>query len=340
MTLLIPTYLILVIFLTIYFKKKKFLSNYSGNKHQIFLNKKNIPLLGGIFLIIPIVHLNVEYSIFIYAIILIFMIGLLSDLEILSSPKKRFLIQFAIIIVFVFLNDFKIQSSRLIYFDLILEYVYFSYFFSCFCILILLNGSNFIDGINGLCLGYLALIIYFLFNLNLLNQFNFEIEKIYFLALVIFILLILNFNNKLMLGDTGAYITGFFMAFLIIQSHNFNPQISPYFYINLVWYPCFENLFSIIRKFRLKVSPIKPDNKHLHQLLFLKVKRNFKLNDLLSNNFSSLIIILCNFFIMFFSSLDPFNTKFQITMNFISIIFYVIFYNFLKNSKMLNQLKK
>ena len=46
------------------------------------------------------------------------------------------------------------------------------------------------------------------------------------------------------------------------------------FLLYSLWYPCFENLFSIIRKFNFKKSPISPDNKHLHQLLFIFLKKN------------------------------------------------------------------
>ena len=53
-----------------------------------------------------------------------------------------------------------------------------------------------------------------------------------------------------MLGDTGAYILSFFVGFLIISCHKLNPYISPYFFITIIWYPCYENLFSIIRKLK------------------------------------------------------------------------------------------
>ena len=42
--------------------------------------------------------------------------------------------------------------------------------------MILINGSNFIDGLNGLLLGYFCLIIFLLFKLNLFEQIGF-VEK-------------------------------------------------------------------------------------------------------------------------------------------------------------------
>ena len=38
--------------------------------------------------------------------------------------------------------------------------------------------------------------------------------------------------------------------------------------------PAFENLFSILRKIRFLKSPINPDTNHLHQLIFLHLKKN------------------------------------------------------------------
>ena len=74
------------------------------------------------------------------------------------------------------------------------------------------------------------------------------------------------------MGDSGAYSIGFLIGFLLIEIYNLNPEISPFFIITLIWYPCFENLFSILRKFRFKSSPLRPDSRHLHQLVFFYLK--------------------------------------------------------------------
>ena len=66
--------------------------------------------------------------------------------------------------------------------------------------------------------------------------------------------------------------------------------MSPFFIVLLLWYPCFENLFSIIRKYRLNLSPLNSDNKHFHQLLFYFIKKKFNLSALTSNNLGSIFI--------------------------------------------------
>ena len=78
----------------------------------------------------------------------------------------------------------------------------------------------------------------------------------------------MNLNNKLFLGDSGSYLIAFVMGYLLINFSNINQPVSPYFVACMLWYPAYENLFSIIRKLRLNKSPILPDSNHFHQLLF------------------------------------------------------------------------
>ena len=129
-----------------------------------------------------------------------------------------------------------------------------------------------------------------------------------------------------MLGDSGAYLLGFFIGFIIISSHISNPDISPYFFISLIWYPCFENLFSILRKLNREFSPLKPDSKHLHQLVFFFLTKKFNFKLILSNNLSSAIICFFNFLIIYISTLNPSSTIFQIKLIICSIIFYNVSY--------------
>ena len=153
-------------------------------------------------------------------------------------------------------------------------------------------------------------------------------------------LLFLNFLNVLMLGDSGAYLLGFFIGFIIISSHIRNSDISPYFFISLIWYPCFENLFSIIRKLNKEFSPLKPDSKHLHQLVLFFLTKKFNLSLILSNNFSSVLICFFNFLVIYISTLNPNSTIFQIKLIGTSIIFYNVIYMLLFKFYKLNLISK
>ena len=110
--LFIPIFIFL---LNSFFKRKNLLSNFSGDKHQKFLGNKDIPLSGGIFLLIfliPIIKINSILYIFLLSI---FLIGLFSDLKVFLSPLKRFFFQSIIIVIFVFLTNLKINTTGVIF---------------------------------------------------------------------------------------------------------------------------------------------------------------------------------------------------------------------------------
>ena len=324
-------YTVLIIIVSFYFKKKLYLSNYTGDNHQLFSNYKNIPLLGGLFLITPILLINYGNTFYFLSVSLIFLIGFFSDRKILVSPKKRFLFQIALIFFSVFFLKLEILSSRINYFDYLLQFNIFNVFFTSFCLLILLNGSNFIDGLNGLLLVYMTFVIIALLKLNLISELILDKNLITYLIIFLAVISLLNFCNLLMLGDAGAYILSFFVGYLIITCHKENPNISPYFFISIIWYPCYENLFSIIRKLKYKFSPLNPDNQHLHQLLYTFIKKNFFSNKLIANNASSLLINTINLIIIYVSSMKPYSSIYQIRLIIISLIIYTLIFIFLKN---------
>ena len=318
-------YLLLVTLLALICKKKGILLNYSGDVHQSFSNKKNIPQTGGLFILIPIVFFLNDLLINIF-MISIYLIGFFSDRKILVSAKKRFLIQCLLILLFVTVFDVKINSSRIELFDVFLNNKFFAIFFSTFCLLILINGSNFIDGLNGLLISFSIIILFMLTKFNFIDNSIISDQSIHLILFILLLLLLLNIFNVLMLGDSGAYLLGFFIGFLIISSHRSNPDISPYFFISLIWYPCFENLFSILRKLNREFSPLKPDSKHLHQLVLFFLTKKFDLKLILSNNLSSGIICFFYFLIIDISILNPGSTIFQVKLIATSIILYIVSY--------------
>ena len=156
-------FLSLVFVVNLIIKRNKILLNNVQLNHQKFTNI-HVPSVGGYFLIIPIIIFFYKDNILFSIIsILIFLLGIFSDLNILSSPKKRFFIQLVLILVFVFIKKIEVLPTRINYLDTILLNTYWSYFFTVFCLMILMNGSNFIDGLNGLLLGYLLIILFIIY---------------------------------------------------------------------------------------------------------------------------------------------------------------------------------
>ena len=330
--LIISTILFLLISIKI--KKTKYLKNYSGDDHQKFTTNKNIPLTGGFFIIIVfLLVLFEENNFFLISIILIFSLGLFSDLNKIISPNKRLLLQVIIVLFLIIFTNLEINSTRVIILDKFLENNIFNIFFVCFCVLVLINGTNFIDGLNGLSLGYYFIVTIALLNNNFYYSNLLQGNELLYLSCYLFIFLILNQSNLFFIGDSGSYSLGLIFSFLLINIYTVNSNISPFYIILLVWYPCFELLFSILRKFNINFSPAKPDIRHLHQLVYNLIKNRYNFSKLKSNNISSILILLFNSFSIFLGSADIYNSQNQIILIIINILFYTVAYKQLVNYK-------
>jgi len=319
-----------VIFLNKYLLKKNILLNDTGNKHQKFSTIKKVPLIGGFFILIFILLLEFNIS-FKALALLTFSIGLFSDLNLLKSPKIRILLQSFFIFIFLFYADIKLENLRIIFLENLLKNDLFNQLFLTFCIVVIINGTNFIDGMNANVLLYYSLI--FLVILKLDGNYNlfFSKETINTLFLLLLILIILNLYSQLFMGDSGSYLISLIASYFLINLYLLNQFISPFFIVLLLWYPAYENLFSILRKFNLGKSPIKPDNNHLHHLIMKFLKNHFKRN--ISNNLTSLIINSFNFITIYLGYINIRNTQIQVLLILFNVIFYNFIYFYLYNSK-------
>ena len=258
------------------------------------------------------------------------MAGLLSDLKFLNSPSIRLFLQLIIIISFLTLGNLYLVNTKLFFLDLLLKNYFFAIFFTAFCFLIIINGSNFLDGINIVVIGYylsIALIFLILKEKNLVFLDNISLINIIIALLVLFFF---NLLNKIYLGDNGSYLLGFLYSLILVKFYINNTFISPFFIIMLLWYPGFENLFSIFRRKFSDRSLAKPDIRHLHQLIYhyFKKKSSFK-NKLFVNNFSGFLIITYNFIMMFCSSFFILDTKVLLFIIFFNITLYCSIYKLL-----------
>lgn len=323
-------YILLVYFLNNFVLKNNFLRSYTGSNHQLFVNK-SVPLTGGIFIILPVIYIFFSYDLFLILFLTaIFIIGLLSDLNFINSPKKRFFLQLFLIIFYIFFTRLEVLPTKIDFIDNNIEQTILSYALTIFCLMILINGSNFIDGLNGLFLGYVTIILFIILKNNLFYVLGTSIEEFFFIIGIFIFILILNYLNKLFVGDSGSYAIGFLIGFILIKIYNLSFNLSPYFIILLLWYPCFENLFCIIRKLNVKKSPLKPDNKHLHQFLFQFLLKKFNLQKIIANNLASMSINLFNIIIFYFASLDASHTFYQIKLIAICVVSYMVAYKILK----------
>ena len=309
-----------------FIKLKNLIPNQTGEKHQSFASKENVPLSGGLFILVFMVYILKHNFLLSSFLSLFFLLGLMSDKKLIVSPYFRFILQSILISVFVVLFDLKIIDLRNSYINHLISYNHFSFIFIIICFMVLINGSNFIDGLNGLAIGHYLIVFFILFTNSFFDLLNFDYINSISLIIIFLFLLILNFNNKLFLGDSGSYLISILTGYFLIKIYNLDQTVSPFFIAVLLWYPCFENLFSIIRKFNLNSSPLRPDNKHLHQLIFIYIKKKFKYNVLLTNNISSVIINFVNLFFIIVGSLNYSNTILQIFLILCMTLIYIKIY--------------
>ena len=94
----------------------------------------------------------------------------------------------------------------------------------------------------------------------------------------------------------------------------------------MLWYPAFENLFSLLRRFFGKRAVSNADNYHLHQLFFLFIKSKRIFSNKLINSFSSLIILLINIPGLIIASFYATKSSVLIFILLLNILFYLLFY--------------
>ena len=324
---------ILFYFLNLLILKGNFLVDLKKfSAHKKFINSELVPISGGIIILFNMLFFNFfteKYNQFL--IIGVFLVGLLADTRKLNSPSKRLIFQSILIVTFVLINQLFIKSIRIPLFDFYLTYNYVSLIFTSFCFLILINGSNFIDGSNLQCSGYYIAILTILIFLHSEIVIIENIEIVYFLYPILFSFIFYNFFNKSYLGDGGSYLLSFVVGYILIN-FQISQNVSPYYIVLFLWYPAFENLFSILRRlFTKNVRPDKPDLLHLHHLLFKFLNKKFQFKKYLKFSIASIVINLFNLMIFYIGSFFIYSTTKLLSLIFICIFVYLTTYFILLN---------
>jgi len=283
----------------LYNYNSKILMDNQFNKPQAF-HEFPVSVCGGLIIFFSSLIIILDFWLFKNTIFfeylsictIFFAIGFVDDIRINVMPTVRLIIMVLFLIFSIAYNNIYIEKTGI---EFLNEWLnnskIFSLFFVSLCFLFIINGSNLIDGYNGL-LGFHSLIILInLFLINYLNGINYLADFIFYGILTLIIFLIYNFPKaKVFLGDGGAYFLGAFIAISAIKTSFINPLISPFYFCILLFYLFFEVFFSFFRKLiKEKKSPIYPDQKHLHMLLYkLLLKKN---NNKLKSNYYVAVII-------------------------------------------------
>ncbi len=326
----------LILIINFVLSKVKFLIDDPELEYHKHKHTNIIPLSGGIYFFLSIFFLSflndIDVKILIFLLPFLF-VGIFADIKKEFSPKIRLIFQLFFFFVLVYFNHIKVTSVDLTLFDQILENKFFNLLFIIFCLITVLNGHNFMDGLNGFVIGNFILILSSILFVNLqLSTYSFDqIIIVQNLLVICSVFFLFNVFEKCFLGDNGIYIFSIFISLLIISFiENSNGLVSPLLGAVFLWYAAFENLFSILRRIKRNKTIYRADRLHLHILVkdFLNLKLKKKINSKKINTLSALIL---NIFLLpnFILGILWYNNSVKLLL---LIIIQIILYIFLYNS--------
>jgi UDP-N-acetylmuramyl pentapeptide phosphotransferase/UDP-N-acetylglucosamine-1-phosphate transferase len=203
----------------------------------------------------------------------IFIAGLLEDTTKRVSPKARLIASIASAGMAIALLNTHLTRIDVPFLDSMMAWTPLAIMFTCFAVSGMTNAVNIIDGFNGLASGSVALM------LAGLSAVAWQADDTLVMRLCLWGVaatlgfMLLNFPfGKIFLGDSGAYLAGFWLAQCAIMLLARNPDISTWAVLLCCVYPVWETVFSIWRKsvYR-KTGMSNPDKVHFHMLVYRRL---------------------------------------------------------------------
>ena len=244
-----------------------------------------IPNLGGIAVFIGLVlstvifagaYFKFELKYLISGLIIVFFVGIKDDILIIDPLKKMAGQVFAVILIAVF-ADIRITNLYGLFHIGHLPYVA-SILLTVFVFIVIINGFNLIDGIDGLASGIGILTssvfgIWFWMTGNIactILSFSFVGTLTAFFYFNVF-----SKKNKIFLGDTGSMVIGFIMGVLacrflqleLVAQGTAKIVSAPTVVCGILIVPLFDSLRVFILRIKQGKSPFTADRQQIHHRL-------------------------------------------------------------------------
>jgi UDP-N-acetylmuramyl pentapeptide phosphotransferase/UDP-N-acetylglucosamine-1-phosphate transferase len=203
----------------------------------------------------------------------IFIAGLIEDTTKRVSPKSRLLASVASGGLAIALLDTHLLRVDVPLIDDLFAWTPLAIMFTCFAVSGMTNAVNIIDGFNGLASGSVALMLAGLAALAWQSGDTLVMRLCLWGVAATLGFMLLNFPfGKIFLGDSGAYLAGFWLAQCAIMLLSRNPEVSTWAVLLCCVYPVWETVFSIWRKsvYR-KTGMSNPDKVHFHMLVYRRL---------------------------------------------------------------------
>ena len=274
---------LVMIFVAISFFWKKIFIYFSLKTYQSKqrLHQDEVPRIAGLIMyifltIVAFFSIESHYlNVILISALPIVLIGSKEDLFHNTSPKIRLIMMTISAGLFIFMLPTNLPEIDFPVINQIISIGFMKELFFMFCILVIINGNNFIDGVNG-NLAFTNIIQ--LISLALLASMlgDIVIAQLSFVLLIpLIIFALFNFPfGKIFCGDAGAYFYGFAISASAIYLFGTYDNLLSWNAILILIYPSIELLFSFIRKkFFENKSAFTADAKHLHSLIFRYINK-------------------------------------------------------------------
>ena len=157
-----------------------------------------------------------QISIFLMAVISIYLVSFYDDVYDMRPFRKMILYSLIIYILIISNPNLEIRQIQFYNFGYIVSFNNFSMYLTLFCVLAFMNAANMFDGINfqSSILYSSFLLIFFIKGIDLRFLLTFLISLIFFSYM--------NFRGKIFIGNNGSYFLLFLASIIIISDHNWN----------------------------------------------------------------------------------------------------------------------
>jgi len=204
-----------------------------------------------------------------------FAAGLTEDFTKRVSIRNRLLATMVSGILAWWLTGYSLSHIDIAPIDYFLAYLPLSLAFTAFAVGGVANSINIIDGFNGLAAGTIMICF------SALGFIAWQVGDVELAQLcVLFIAVtagffVVNFPfGKIFMGDGGAYLLGFMLAWVAVMLPSRNPAVSVWAPLLVCAYPVMETGYSIWRRHhRSGQHPGQADSLHLHSLMYCRVAR-------------------------------------------------------------------
>ncbi len=264
----------------IFFAQQFRLTDVAGKRAA---HEGSTPIFGGIAIFSGIIFSllfwadlkNTNTQFLLASFLIVFFVGVIDDLLTLS-PIKKLIGQIIAILIIIFLGKLEIDSMHGVLGDTGQLPKWISTLFTVFVVIVITNGFNLIDGVDGLAggLGVIASSTFGIIAL-LMNQGGMAIIAF---ALTGALLGFLKYNlhpAKIFMGDTGSLVVGMTLSVLAINLIKYGlvteniklPNKGPLLAIVILAIPLFDSLRVFIARIIKGRHPLYPGRGHIHHAL-------------------------------------------------------------------------